>query len=102
MTKKSNNRKFKLGETPVRYREVVLNVPMPMYQRLLKAQVTATEMGLLDPKMAPREYIMVVLANGTGMVEADLVARSRKDSLVITPEEAAAMAERVRKAKAGG
>lgn len=92
MTKKSNNRKFKLGEEPVRYRETVLNIPMPMYDRLVKAQEEATKMGLLDPKMPTRDYIMIVLANGTGMVEADLIARQRKDSLVITPQEAAALA----------
>lgn len=99
MTKKSRNRTMKLGETPVRYREMVLNIPMPMYQRLLKAQVNSIELGISDPKLGPRDFTMIVLANGVGMVEADLVARQRKDSLVITPQEAASMAERIRKAK---
>lgn len=101
MTKKSNNRKLKLGEEPVRYREMVLNIPVPMYKRMLEAQMKAVEMGLIDPKMGPRDYTMIVLANGVGMVEADLQARSRKDSLVITPEEAAKMAERLRALKSG-
>lgn len=96
MTKKSNNRKHKLGEEPVRYREMVLNIPVPMYERILKGMMEATKMGLLDPKMPPRDYTMVILANGVGMMEADLIARQRKDSLVITPQEAAALAHNAR------
>ena len=92
MTKKSNNRKYKLGETPMRFREQTLYIPMPMYDRILKAQLEATKMGLVDPKMPPADYIMVIMANGVGMMEADLIARQRKDSLVITPQEAAALA----------
>ena len=99
MTKKSNNRKFKLGEEPVRYREMVLDIPKSMHERMQAAQEKATKMGLLDPKMPLRDYTMVLLANAIGMAEADLVARQRKDSLVITPEEAARMAERLRNLK---
>lgn len=99
MTKKSNNRKFKLGETPTRYREVILDVPMPMYERILKNQVAVVEKGLIPATMTPREFILITLANGVGLMEQDLVSRERQGALVVTPGEAQEMAERLRKVK---
>lgn len=99
MTKKSNNRKLPVAQRqpPQRYREVILDIPVEMYSRILKAQEKAIEQKLLDPKLSPREFILLVLANGVGMVEADQHARERQSSLVVTPQEAAEMAARMPK-----
>lgn len=101
MTKKSNNRKFKLGETPVRYRELILAVPMPVYERLLKVQTDTLEKGLIPAQMSPREFAMLCLANGVALAEADNRNRERQGALVVTPDEAKDMVERLKNAKIG-
>lgn len=95
MTKKSNNRKFKLGQTPQRYRGLTLDVPMEMYSRILENMVKTIEKGLIDPKMPPSEFILIVLANGIGMMEADLLNRERQTRLVLSPDEMATTQPRV-------
>lgn len=99
MTKKSNNRKFKLGEPPVRYRELNIPVPMPVYERLLRVQADTLEKGLIPAQMTPREFALLCMANGVALAEADLHNRERQSALVVTPDEAKDMADRLRKAK---
>lgn len=77
--------------TGERYREVILPVPVVMYDRIKAAKAKVTEMGLLPAEMTDREFILVVLANGVGLVETDTNSRERKGSLVVTPDEARGM-----------
>ena len=101
MTKKSNNRKFKLGETPMRYRELIIPVPLPVYERLLRVQTDTLEKGLIPAQMTPREFALLCMANGVALAEADLHNRERQGALVVTPDEAKDVAERLQRAKRG-
>jgi hypothetical protein len=75
---------------------------MELYHRAEKALGAIVEKGLLPPSTTPRDFILAtVFVNGLAMVEADLHQRERQGSLVVTPQEAAEMAGRLRKAKLG-
>ena len=82
-----------------RFRQITLEIPKVMYDRIEAVLAQVVEQKLLNDKVLPREFILgTILVNGLAMVEADLKNRERRSALVVTPQEDAAMQENLRKA----
>lgn len=81
----------------MRFKRLDVDLPMPIYDRMVKALEDTQKKGLLPATTTPREFLLAtVFTNGLAAVEADLYNRERQSSLVITPQEAKEAAERLR------
>lgn len=82
----------------IKARHLEIDIPMPLYERLEKALGDVIEKGLLPASTGTRDFIVsTVLVNGLALVEADLKKRERATNLILTPEQAAANWEQLRK-----
>lgn len=83
----------------MRYRRLDLDMPMPLWDRLKAALEKAQDTNLIPVTATERDFLLAtVVVNGLAMVESDLKNRERKDSLVLTPEEAVKEQKELRRA----
>ena len=98
MTHKWSQIKFKRDRTgtepptksPTRFRQYVLNVEQQSDEYLKKLLAEVIEHGLLPKRTTVLTFLEATLIpNAVRLVEADMTQRRKKESLIVTPGEAA-------------